>query len=149
MSRNQPAKTAPAEIILSRAGNGDSAPRKRPRGRSRWLESTKRFYRAFWSDPVARLVAPAAEPAVLRYHDLLDERERTLREVRARRTTPGSKGQPALNPLARYLMDVEGALGRLETELGITPASRARLKLDEASATDVLDRLFQRARGER
>jgi P27 family predicted phage terminase small subunit len=148
MTRKSATKPVSGEIAPGRGGNGDQAARKPPRARSRWLSATQRAYRAFWSDPVAKLIAPAAEPAALRYHDLLDERERALREVRERRTTAGSKGQPALNPLAKYMLDIEHALARLEAELGITPASRARLKLDEASASDVLDRLFRRARGE-
>jgi phage terminase small subunit len=103
---------------------------------------------AFWTDPVSKLVSPAAEPLVVRYFDLVDQRERALRKVHGEQTTPGSRGQMTLNPLAKYLLDLEGALGRLEQSLGIDPASRARLKLDEASASDVLDRLFRRARGE-
>jgi P27 family predicted phage terminase small subunit len=148
MGRNQSAKAATAEVVPMVPAGGDTAPRKRPRARSRWLESTKRAWRLFWTDPVAKLIAPAAESAVLRYHDLLDERERALREVRQRRTTPGSKGQPTLNPLAKYMLDIESALARLEAELGIGPAARARLKLDEASASNVLDRLLRRAHGD-
>jgi hypothetical protein len=118
------------------------------RARARWLAPTRRAFEAFWADPVSRLVSPAAEALVMRYFDLLDARERTWRKVHAEPTTPGSRGQEVIAPLAKYLLDLEGALARQEAALGIDPASRAKVRLETASTEDVLDRLFRRARGE-
>lgn len=119
-----------------------------PPARKEWLATTRRAHAAFWADPVAEVVKPAAVVIVQRYFDLLDERERALRENRARPWVDGSTGQPVLNPNGKHLLAIEAALSRIEAELGVGPASRARLKLDEVTASDTLDRLFRRARGE-
>jgi phage terminase small subunit len=53
-----------------------------------------------------------------------------------------------MNPAAGYLTSLEGAILKIESELGITPAARSRLKVEAASVEDTLDRLFRRARKE-
>jgi hypothetical protein len=113
-----------------------------------WLACTRRAYAAFWADDIARLVKPAARQLVHRYFDLLDHRERAMRRLRAEPETTGSTGQKVLNPSGTFLLNLESALSRMEAALGVDPASRARLKLDEITASDTLDRLFRRARGE-
>src|SRR5262245_32737832 len=131
MARNRAAKATTAEAVPTVPGNGDSRPRKRPRARSRWLAGTRHAFVAFWDEPVSRLVAPAAEALVVRYFELVDQHQRALRRVHAEPIVAGSKGQKAMNPMARFLLDVEAALSRLESELGIGPASRSRLRLEE------------------
>jgi P27 family predicted phage terminase small subunit len=39
----------------------------------------------------------------------------------------GSRGQVRLNPLAVNALKLEAAIARLEADLGLTPAARARL----------------------
>jgi len=56
----------------------------------------------------------------------------------------GSQGQPRLNPALDGLMKLEGAILRLENELGLTPSARLRLGITFADATNSLDALAQR-----
>src|SRR5215217_3352541 len=88
-----------------------------------WLAQTQRAFVAFWSDDVARLVKPAAQQLVHRYFDLLDQRERAMRRLRAEPETTGSTGQKVLNPSGTFLLNIESALTRMESALGVDPAS--------------------------
>jgi len=60
------------------------------------------------------------------------------------RMVAGSQGQPRLNPALDGLMKLEGAILRLENELGLTPSARLRLGITFADATNSLDDLARR-----
>lgn len=120
-----------------------------PPARQKWLKRTKDAHSAFWSDEVAlRLVTPASVGTVTRYFDLLDDRERAYRDLHACRYTTGSTGQTKMAPAAAHLVALEGVLLKYETELGISPAARSRMKLEAASTEVTLDRLLRTARGD-
>jgi len=56
----------------------------------------------------------------------------------------GSQGQPRLNPALDGIMKLEGAILRLENELGLTPSARLRLGITFADASNSLDALAQK-----
>jgi P27 family predicted phage terminase small subunit len=60
------------------------------------------------------------------------------------RMVAGSQGQPRLNPALDGLMKLEGAILRLENELGLTPSARLRLGITFADATNSLDALVRK-----
>jgi hypothetical protein len=119
-----------------------------PEPRPRWLASTKQAFTAYWDDQVATLATPSVGALVVRYFDLMDEHARDLRDVRRQRHTTGSTGQKVMNPSAGYLVQLEGAMQKLEQSLGISPQARSRMKFEAASTSATLDRLLSRARRE-
>lgn len=126
-----------------------AAPLIPPHARKKWLKRTKDAHAAFWSDEVAlRLVTAASVGTVTRYFDLLDDRERAYRDLHACRYTTGSTGQAKMAPAAAHLIAIEGVLLKYETELGISPAARSRMKLEAASTEVTLDKLLRTARGD-
>lgn len=134
MSAHQPAVAA-----------SPTPPATHPEPRRSWLATTKDAHANYWADTISSLATPATLVVVRRYFDLVDERDRALRAVRRQRHTEGSTGQLVMHPSAGFLVQLEQAIGKLETELGIGPASRSRLKLEAASTEDTLARLFARA----
>jgi phage terminase small subunit len=139
---------APAERGLTRTRHDrppiDTVSAPRPA----WLASTKEAFAAYWADQVASLATPSVGALVVRYFDLMDEHARALRDVRKQRHTTGSTGQKVMNPSAGYLLQLEGAMQKLEQSLGISPQARTRMKFEAASTEATLDRLLGRARGE-
>lgn len=90
------------------------------RSRQRWL--------AYWGSQVARALDPVSDlHRVERWIRAVDEYERVYPEFVRERLTTGSTGQVTLNPLAGYLKNLEGAIAKAETELGLTPMSRLKL----------------------
>jgi len=108
-----------------------TVPPKPPAGllkpsRDRWCQ--------FWESPAAKAVHPESDlPRLVRWIQATDEYDRAVKVVRSSRLVRGSMGQPVLNPLVNYLMHLESMLTRTEKEFGMTPAARARLKLDRSS----------------
>lgn len=120
-----------------------------PAARQKWLKRTKEAHAAFWADEVApRLVTAASVGTVTRYFDLFDDRERSYRDLRQERYSTGSTGQTKMAPAAAHLIALEGLLLKFETELGISPAARSRMKLEAASTEVSLDKLLRSARGD-
>lgn len=100
----------------------------RPPKPSKLLKSTDEAWERFWESDVAAVVTPSTWPAVSRYFTYLDELQRAVKVLRdGHRLVEGSRGQVRLNPLADYMNRLEEKVGRLETELGLTPMARARL----------------------
>lgn len=100
----------------------------RPSKPAKLLKSTEQAWELFWASDVAAVVTPSTWPAVQRYFTYLDELQRAVKVLRdGHRLVEGSRGQVRLNPLADYMNRLEEKVGRLETELGLTPMARARL----------------------
>lgn len=101
---------------------------------------------AFWRSEVAAVTAEVDWPVVRRLFSMYAAQERALEASERMLVVAGSKGQLRLNPLADYALKLEAAIVRLENELGLTPASRARLGIAVGQARLTLEELNRRAR---
>jgi len=118
-----------------------TSPPKPPTG---LLPASRARWRAFWDSPSAALVNLESDLARLeRWIRSADEYERAAKIVRDARLVKGSMGQPTLNPLAGYLVHLEGIITRAETEFGMTPAARIRLNRDLLSRLPKDDHDFE------
>jgi len=107
------------------------SPPKPPAG---LLKPSRDRWRQFWASQAADAVDLASDmPRLVRWIQVSDEYDRAAKVIRQSRLVRGSMGQPVLNPLVNYLMHLESMLTRTEKEFGMTPAARARLKLDRSS----------------
>ncbi|MDP8931103.1 MAG: phage terminase small subunit P27 family [Actinomycetota bacterium] len=109
------------------------------------LKATRDEWEAYWASPVSQAAEDVDVAALERLFTYRDEWRRATRAVRkAGRLTAGSKGQPRLNPLVDYVVRLEGMVRALETEVGLTPMSRARLGLTVGQAQLNLEELNRR-----
>jgi len=94
------------------------------------------IWEGFFRSGVARVVDIGSDMGVLRrWIQAVDEYETHLAVLKEEGPTViGSAGTPVLSPTARYVAQLEGQIGRLEKELGLTPMARARLGLAIAEA---------------
>src|ERR1700730_6995176 len=99
--------------MLAKPENERNTVEIRPLPHRKWLKPTREAWEHFWSDPIAKLVKPAAFDIVETLFDLRDERSRALKLVRRQWETVGSTGQPVVSPHAQYMLQLEAALGRL------------------------------------
>jgi P27 family predicted phage terminase small subunit len=58
---------------------------------------------------------------------MYDQHARSMDVASQTLLVKGSTGQVRVNPLADHALKLEGAIVRLENELGLTPAARVRL----------------------
>lgn len=121
--------------------NGSSDPPPDPPGGL--LSVSIRRWEAFWTSPVAAAVDRRSDMARLeRWITTCDEYERARKQLRAEgRIVRGSTGQPALNPLAQYISQLEAQIRSTETEFGMTPMSRLRLGIAVGEAARSLAEL--------
>lgn len=106
------------------------------------LASLRRAWSDFWASSLAQVVVPASDmQALTRLWRLYDERERAYRAGRAERLVEGSQGQPRLNPLLRYVADLDAEIRQLEDRFGLTPLARLRLGVVLGEAHRSLDDL--------
>ena len=111
------------------------------------LASSRARWRQFWESQAAAVVDLDSDmPRLIRWIEAADEYDRTAKVVRTSRLVKGSMGQPVLNPLVAYLIHLDTLISRAETEFGMTPAARMRLKLDTEpqEEEDVVDQLRAR-----
>lgn len=112
-----------------------SRPIEVPTADPNWLKMTSEWWAEFWRSDVAALVDQASDLAALRrlfWH--YDELERSRRAFRRQRFVAGYKGQPRVNPIAKYIAELEGAARHLEDRFGLTPKARLQLGVSFASA---------------
>ena len=108
-----------------------TSPPKPPTG---LLKPARDRWRRFWESDAANAVTLESDlPRLIRWIQATDEYDRAAKVVKTSRLVRGSMGQPVLNPLVHYLAQLESMLTRTEKEFGMTPAARARLKLDRSS----------------
>lgn len=112
------------------------------------LDSTVQRWVAFWESDSARMVDHLADmPRLIRWIEQLDEYDRVVEKMGRDWLVRGSTGNEVLNPLARYLAQLDTQLARTETEFGMTPMGRKKLSLkaeEPAPAVDPLDELALR-----
>ena len=105
------------------------------------LPSTLVVWESLFNSSVARALDLDADVGVLRrWLTTVDQYERAMNDLRTGTEPPitlGSKGQPVVSPLVKYIATLEAQIGRYERELGLTHMSRARLglKLAEGQLT--------------
>lgn len=98
----------------------------------------------FWHSELSQLVKRTDLASVKRLWGYYQQHEDLTAIFEKGRMVAGSQGQPRLNPALDGLMKLEGAILRLENELGLTPSARLRLGITFADATNSLDALAQR-----
>ena len=108
-------------------------------GRARWDE--------VWSVADKWLVPNLDMGLLVRYCEGFDERSYWKGQLRRGRMTTGSVGQPRVHPASQELARLDERLTRWESELGFTPAGRARLHVEKKQqpAASKLDRFITRA----
>jgi P27 family predicted phage terminase small subunit len=110
------------------------------------LESTQEAWRTYWRSDVARAATDEGLPTIRRLFELYDQRDRAMEIVRQTLVVRGSKDQLRLNPVADLVTKLETIILRLETELGLTPMSRARLGIATGQAQLTLEEINERFR---
>jgi hypothetical protein len=106
------------------------------------LAVTREAWAAFWSSPLRDVVVPGSDlPALTRMFHLQDEYERCRREFRTNRLTPGSSGQPVVNPLGSFMLALAKEIRALEDRFGASVVSRLRLSVELGAATKSLDEM--------
>jgi hypothetical protein len=98
-----------------------------------WLVQTKAEWFEFWDDEISSLVRPGEFSAVKRLFDYRDEHARALRDYRAERVTPGSKGQRRLSPMFDALQKLEKMMLPLEDRFALSSLARLRLGVELGS----------------
>src|SRR5262245_53496502 len=85
------------------------------------LAATRDAWDRLWSSPVANVLDRSSDlTAVVRWAELLDERERAFRVFRSKRLVVGSQGQPVLSPLWAEISSIDRELRALEDRIGLT-----------------------------
>lgn len=98
----------------------------------------------FWKSELSQLVKQTDMSSVKRLWNYYQQHEDLTAIFGKGRMVAGSTGQPRLNPALDGLMKLEGAILRLENELGLTPSARLRLGITFADATNSLDALARK-----
>ncbi len=117
-------------------------PQKGPGSDRAWLKITRTRWDAFWGSELSSVAEPDTDtPALRRLFSYYDEIERATRAVGRERFVAGSQGQARLNPAARYITDLEGAVRALEDRFGLTPKARLQLGVEFATARRSLQKM--------
>jgi P27 family predicted phage terminase small subunit len=113
------------------------------------LPETQKAWKRYWKSPPAEFITETDLPAVRRLFQYYDMHARALDLARQAPLVKGSAGQIKVNPLADHALKLEAAISRLEGELGITPAGRARLGLPaDGNRRPTLDEINAKYRDE-
>lgn len=81
----------------------------------------------YWTDNVSSVLTVADRGLLVRWIELVDDRNKLLREAMKEPVTLGSTRQKQANPLFSVSMSMEKAIQALEAQLGIGPKNRAAL----------------------
>jgi len=108
-----------------------------------WLDATREQWVTFWQSPISQMVESTEVSVVQRLFQYRDQHARASEIVRTSPIVKGSVGQVRLNPLAGYVAQLENAMLRLETELGLTPLARQRLGYAFGEAARSLSQMMQ------
>lgn len=101
-------------------------------------------WQEFWLSELSQLVKRTDLASVKRLWSYYQQHEDLTAIFEKGRMVAGSQGQPRLNPALDGLMKLEGAILRLENELGLTPSARLRLGITFADASNSLDALARK-----
>lgn len=105
------------------------------------LKATKDMWIEFWSSDVARAVQPADVDGLVRLIQYRDEWQRLMDAYRKCRFVEGSTGQVKVNPALTSALALEGAMGKLAADLGLSPMARMRLGIAVGQATKTIEEL--------
>lgn len=106
-----------------------------PEPREEWRDDTKASWREYWASDLAAMALSVDAPSITRLFAMYDQHARAMEVVAKALVVKGSTGQIRANPLADLALKLESAIGRLEGELGLTPAARQRMGI-RVSATN-------------
>lgn len=96
------------------------------------LKASRDRWADFWASPAADRVDLQSDlPRLIRWIEQTDEYDRVSKVCKKTRLVKGSTGQPVLNPLFSYLATLETQIARTESEFGMTPAARRRMRVEE------------------
>ncbi len=114
------------------------------------LKDTRAVWDDLWHSRASATIDLLSDwQRVTRWILYVDEWGRLMRAVRRERLGTGSQGQTVLNPLWSALAQVESALQRAETDLGLGPASRLKLGMQVMENTKTIrDLIVDRERTE-
>jgi P27 family predicted phage terminase small subunit len=133
MGRRGPLPKDPDALLGHRANAPRAQPAsassafRPPRASAGWLPSTRSAWRAFWASDMASVAVAVDLPAIGRLFAMYDQHARAMEVVGMALVVRGSTGQIRANPLADLALKLEASIGRLEGELGLTPAARQRM----------------------
>jgi len=105
-----------------------------PAPKSRWLKASCQWWTNAWTEPIAETWTSSDRPMVVRLLSLIETRERAYRGVSTGLLVRGSMGQDVLNPVARYMLSLDGEIRQLEDRLGLSPRSRLQLGIATGDA---------------
>ena len=94
---------------------------------TRWLKASRQWWANAWTESIAETWTSSDRPMVVRLLSLVETRERAYRGVAQGLLVKGSMGQLVLNPVARYMLSLDGEIRQLEDRLGLSPRSRLQL----------------------
>lgn len=97
----------------------------------------------FFDSPLAGLVQRTDMSVVRRLWGYYQQHDELTAIFQKSRLVAGSTGQPRMNPAADAILKLEGAILRLENELGLTPSARLRLGITFADASNSLEKLTE------
>jgi len=114
------------------------------------LKETRAVWDDLWHSRASATIDLLSDwQRVTRWILYVDEWARLMRAIRKERLGTGSQGQTVLNPLWGALAQVESALQRAETDLGLGPASRLKLGMQVMENTKTIrDLIVERERTE-
>jgi P27 family predicted phage terminase small subunit len=98
-----------------------------PASPEHFLPPTQDAWRTYWASELATFALDVDRASIARLFAMYDQHARAMDVVRQALVVKGSTGQIRVNPLADHALKLEGAIVRLENELGLTPAARVRL----------------------
>lgn len=102
------------------------------------LKHSKQIWERLWQSKLYQLVELDTDMESMQaYIGLVDEYERARRAFRKERVVEGSQGQPRLNPLGKWMLDLRKQIHQYEEAFGLTPQARFKLGIafGEAQAT--------------
>lgn len=111
------------------------------------LKASHQEWVDLWRKPLATVFTAEHLPALERLFILKDERRRAYKGVRASadagggRLVKGSRGQMVLNPLLRYIGELDGEIRQLEDRFGLTPRAGFTLGIQFGEAARSLQNL--------
>ena len=100
-------------------------------------------WQAYFDSQLSSLIKETDLPVVERLWRYYQQHEELTDIFDKARLVPGSQGQPRMNPAHDALMKLEGAIHRLENELGLTPSARLRLGITFSDAAMSLEKITQ------
>lgn len=100
-------------------------------------------WQAYFDSQLSALIKETDLPVVERLWRYYQQHEELTDVFDKARLVPGSQGQPRINPAHDAIMKLEGAIHRLENELGLTPSARLRLGITFSDATMSLEKITQ------